>query len=306
MVDAPVSNEPFHVQANGLNNFRNALAEIKASLNGPMNFSFATGSLQGRSVDLSKFLDTVSPVNIRAKLGDNGSGIVFPDTTLNGLFPQGLDLEKQRQKHGADLLGVLFTGREKPLISTNTSSILLIEISNCTSGPQSITISNHGTSPLQVSSVQLTSGNSQEFRISSGTCGSFAPMIPASGSCAVSVSFKHPTVAGNKYASLTITSNDSAQPTATVGVIGYTLGDGTDLVVKGDPNNDGIVNVFDALLTLQYAVGLIEHTPDNNIKYLDSADVAPLDAGGKPKGDTQVNVSDALAILRHAVGLDLW
>lgn len=77
-------------------------------------------------------------------------------------------------------------------------------------------------------------------------------------------------------------------------------------VSKGDVNSDGTINVFDALLTLQYAVGLIEHTPESNARYLAIADVAPLDATGKPKGDGQVNVFDALAILRHAVELDPW
>lgn len=77
-------------------------------------------------------------------------------------------------------------------------------------------------------------------------------------------------------------------------------------VTLGDVNNDGMVNVYDALLTLQYAVGLIEHTPENNTWYLLSADVAPLDAGGKPKGDGVVNIFDALAILRHVAEIDTW
>ena len=75
--------------------------------------------------------------------------------------------------------------------------------------------------------------------------------------------------------------------------------------LKGDVNGDGVVNVFDALLTLQYSVGLIEHTDTNNSLYLSVADVAPLE-NYIPKGDIQVNVFDALAILRHAVGLDAW
>ena len=78
-------------------------------------------------------------------------------------------------------------------------------------------------------------------------------------------------------------------------------------IITGDLNSDTTVNVFDALLNLQYAVGLVEHTPENNIKYLAAGDVAPLDLlTGKPKGDGNVNVFDALAILRHAVGLDPW
>ena len=78
-------------------------------------------------------------------------------------------------------------------------------------------------------------------------------------------------------------------------------------VASGDVNSDGKVDVFDALLTLQYAVGLIEHTPNNDTKYLAAADVSPLDEiTGKPKGDGVVNVFDALAILRKAVNLDMW
>ena len=75
-------------------------------------------------------------------------------------------------------------------------------------------------------------------------------------------------------------------------------------VILGDVNNDATINVFDALLTLQYAVGLYHPTGENVFKY--TADVAPLDAKGKPLGDSTVNVFDALAILRHAVNLDDW
>ena len=73
---------------------------------------------------------------------------------------------------------------------------------------------------------------------------------------------------------------------------------------SGDVNGDGSVNVFDALLTLQYSVGL--YHPPNEAGFKSTADVAPLDAIGMPLGDNQVNVFDALAILRHAVGLDRW
>jgi hypothetical protein len=72
---------------------------------------------------------------------------------------------------------------------------------------------------------------------------------------------------------------------------------------KGDVNRDGFINVFDALLTLRYAVGL--ETPTDEATFKLAADVAPLDAG-KPKGNGTVDVFDALALLRHAVGLDGW
>ena len=74
--------------------------------------------------------------------------------------------------------------------------------------------------------------------------------------------------------------------------------------IPGDLNGDNAINVFDALLALQYAVGLYKPAQDASFKIL--ADVAPLDTTGKPKGDGVVNVFDALAILRRAVGLDVW
>ena len=72
---------------------------------------------------------------------------------------------------------------------------------------------------------------------------------------------------------------------------------------RGDVNGDGVINVFDALLSLQYAVKLYQ--PPNEASFILLADVAPLESG-VPKGNNVVDVFDALAILRHAVGLDPW
>ena len=72
----------------------------------------------------------------------------------------------------------------------------------------------------------------------------------------------------------------------------------------GDVNSDGTIHVFDALLTLQYAVGLYHPATETSFRAL--ADVAPLRTFGAPVGDSLVNVFDALDILRHAVGLDSW
>ena len=75
-------------------------------------------------------------------------------------------------------------------------------------------------------------------------------------------------------------------------------------IMPGDVNSDSVVNVFDALLTLQYSVGLYQ--PPDLITFMAAADVAPLDVSGRPKSSGVVDVFDALAILRHAVGLDTW
>lgn len=74
--------------------------------------------------------------------------------------------------------------------------------------------------------------------------------------------------------------------------------------VKGDVNGDGAVDVFDALQTLQYTVGL--NLPADDAAFKAAADVAPV-TGTVPEGNGgMVDVFDALAILRHVVGLDLW
>ncbi len=71
-------------------------------------------------------------------------------------------------------------------------------------------------------------------------------------------------------------------------------------------SNVNVVDISDALCTLKYVVGLIQHDSVNDAIYL-AADVAPLDPVTRlPKGDSNVTIADALGILRHAVHLDTW
>ena len=69
----------------------------------------------------------------------------------------------------------------------------------------------------------------------------------------------------------------------------------------GDLNDDGVVDVADALRTLQIAVGLVTPTP------LDWArgDIAPL-VDGKPAHKGNIDVGDALVVLERAVGVLKW
>jgi hypothetical protein len=72
--------------------------------------------------------------------------------------------------------------------------------------------------------------------------------------------------------------------------------------VKGDVNDDGVIDVSDALLVMQAVTNPALQTQ----ALLAAADVAPLDASGKPAGDGQVTLADALLILQKAVGLINW
>ena len=69
----------------------------------------------------------------------------------------------------------------------------------------------------------------------------------------------------------------------------------------GDINDDGRVDISDALMALKISVGLI---PMDN-KYLANGDVAPF-IGGKSQPDGKINISDALIILKKCVGLVNW
>lgn len=70
---------------------------------------------------------------------------------------------------------------------------------------------------------------------------------------------------------------------------------------SGDVNGDGVVNLQDALLALEIAVGIVTPSADQ----LRRGDVAPLVAG-EPDPDGVINAADALAILEKVVGLITW
>jgi hypothetical protein len=101
--------------------------------------------------------------------------------------------------------------------------------------------------------------------------------------------------AAQQYA-ITVTATDQAGNSSTVqrNVI-YAL------VSSGDVNNNGIVDVSDALQALRIAVGLITPTAAE----LSAGDVSPQ-IGGRPAPDGKIDISDALMILRKVVGLVTW
>jgi hypothetical protein len=67
----------------------------------------------------------------------------------------------------------------------------------------------------------------------------------------------------------------------------------------GDVDNNGKVDIADALRTLRVAVGLITSS-DADKRH---GDVAPLNTDGIPVPDQMITVADALVILRKVVGL---
>ncbi|ABQ24956.1 ELWxxDGT repeat protein [Geotalea uraniireducens] len=70
---------------------------------------------------------------------------------------------------------------------------------------------------------------------------------------------------------------------------------------SGDINSDGKVDISDALMALQMAIGLSASTPTQ----LTAGDVAPL-VNGKSAPDGTIDIADAMLILEKAVGLLNW
>jgi hypothetical protein len=80
---------------------------------------------------------------------------------------------------------------------------------NLTTTPQSITLTNVGTVPLNISNVSLTGSNPSNFAIQSNAC---PAQVAPSASCVIAVTFT-PTTVGTAYsAMLTITDDGGGSP----------------------------------------------------------------------------------------------
>ncbi len=70
------------------------------------------------------------------------------------------------------------------------------------------------------------------------------------------------------------------------------------VILYGDLNGDGIVDVADALRSLKIAIGLITPTASDQSR----GDVGPL-VNGKVVADGKIDITDAVLILEKTVGL---
>lgn len=91
---------------------------------------------------------------------------------------------------------------------------------------------------------------------------------------------------------------DKAGNSAQSGAVVVTLKN----AIKGDVNQDNVVNVSDVLDILRTVVSATAITPE----FLEAADVAPFDAASKPLGDGKLNITDVVGVLKRAVGLLAW
>jgi hypothetical protein len=81
------------------------------------------------------------------------------------------------------------------------------------SAPATITATNFGGNPSGALAVALSGLNASQFRITGSTCNGSLPPAPPGGTCTVTVVF-HPTTAGDKTASVTVSAAGGATATS--------------------------------------------------------------------------------------------
>jgi uncharacterized repeat protein (TIGR02543 family) len=153
-----------------------------------------------------------------------------------------------------------------------------------------LTISGTVTDTVTRATISITA-DGQTYKLTVAADGSFNQTI---------------TLTAERTYPIIVTATDLASNTTTVqrNII-YQLAPQT--ILKGDVNGDGKIDIFDALLTLQYGLNLIPHDAATDAQYLATADVAPLDTVTmKPKGDSKIDIMDALVILQRSVNLLSW
>jgi hypothetical protein len=107
--------------------------------------------------------------------------------------------------------------------------------------------------------------------------------------------------AGTQTLSVTFTPTDAVNYTNQTAVVTILVNPATVPYPSGDINGDAKVDMADALLALQMAVGI--STPSAGD--LQNGDVAPL-IGGVPTPNGIINTGDAVVILQKAVGNITW
>jgi hypothetical protein len=138
-----------------------------------------------------------------------------------------------------------------------------------------------------------------------GANGSIVPATNQSVEASKTVSFTVTPITGYQISTVTGcngTLNGATYTTA--GIIRDCTISATFIAVpttKGDLNGDGKVDSADALLALQFAIGLKKPTAADTA----TGDVAPF-VNGKAAPDGNIDIADAVAILQKYVGLLNW
>jgi antitoxin (DNA-binding transcriptional repressor) of toxin-antitoxin stability system len=108
------------------------------------------------------------------------------------------------------------------------------------SQPQSFIVLSDGSDDLQISNVELTGADPDEFTITDDTCS--GQLVPSGTSCSIEVEFD-PQLTGDISASLEIDSNDSDTPTFSVPLSGYGLETTPTITLPKTGDGNGTITI---------------------------------------------------------------
>lgn len=213
---------------------------------GALNFgSAATGSTSpAQTVTVTNPTGTVAAVSALATSGDfaqtNNCGTSVPangSCTVSVTFRPTATGERTGTlavTAGGNTSTVSLTGTgiaPGPVLNTNPANLSFAStVVGSTAAPQTVTVTNAGTSAATVSSVAATGDFSE-----TDNCGS----LPVGSSCVVTVAFK-PTAGGTRSGTLTVTSNANNSPTKVA--LGGTGIDGGTNIAAGRPASASSTN----------------------------------------------------------------
>jgi hypothetical protein len=146
------------------------------------------------------------------------------------------------------------------------------------SAPKRFTIINDGNAELAISAISITGDNSDEFLIQKDLCSNKTLAPSETGTLEIVFS---PSAVGKRTAILAIPSNDPGTDVLTVEIVGH------GLPIKGDINNDGHVDMQDAILAFKIVNG-VALLPDDAV--YPAADV---------NGDNVIGVHEIIYILNY-------
>lgn len=146
---------------------------------------------------------------------------------------------------------------------------------------QTFTLTNTGNGDLTLGSITVSGASESQFNIESDGCAD--RLLKPSESCTVEVAFS-PTIPGIKIASLSILSRDQSVPLLTLPLSGNAL---SDVIIGGDINSDGDVNLMDAILAFQILDGILP---------------ANISTRADVNGDGKIGLEEAIYCLQLVAG----
>jgi len=194
----------FGNQAQGV---KSAAMSVTITNSGNANLTFTTVTITGTNkADFAISADTCSGQTVAASAncsvsatftpstgGAESAALSFPDNAAASPQTVGLSGTGVTAAPGATFAPTSLTFAGQVVTSSSTA--------------QTITLTNSGNVPLNITSIAITGANSGDFS-QTNTCGS---SVAASANCTISVTFK-PTGTGNRAASITVTDNAANSP----------------------------------------------------------------------------------------------